>query len=64
MTRHPFHLYANETNSGSEDKRPNPMTKDALIALITQEIPRFGGAMSQEPWIKIKNMRKTFEEYI
>lgn len=57
MTRHPFHLYANETNSGSEDKRPNPMTKDALIALITQEIPRFGGAMSQKPWIKIKNMR-------
>ena len=34
---------SSEAISGIEDKRPNIMTKDARIALITQEIPRVWG---------------------
>ena len=31
------------------------MTKDAPIALIIQEIPKFWGAVSQELWVKTKD---------
>ena len=31
ITRHPFHLYGSEGISGTEDRRPDIITKDALI---------------------------------
>ena len=45
----PFHLYGSEVISESKDKRPNVMTKDAPIALLTLEIPRVWGTVGQEP---------------
>ena len=54
ITRHPFHLYGSDAFSGAEDKRPDIITKDALIALIGQDIPGVLGAVSQEPWKKTK----------
>lgn len=53
-----FHLYGSELTAGNEFKRPNIATKDALIALITKEIPKDLGALSQEPWIKSKYTEK------
>lgn len=41
--RHQFHLYVSEGISGTGDKRPNIITENAPIALITQEIPRVLG---------------------
>lgn len=38
----------------AEDKRPNIMTKKAPTVLITQEIPRDLGVVSQEPWRETK----------
>lgn len=38
----------------TEDKKPNIITKNAPIALITQEIPRVLGAMSQKAQMKTK----------
>ena len=55
ITRHPFHLYDSKAISGTEDKRPNIITKDAPIALIAQEIPRVWGAVSQELTHRIKS---------
>ena len=54
ITRCPFHFYGSEVISGTEGKRPNIITKDALITLITQEIPRIWGPVSQEEWTKTK----------
>ena len=36
----PFHLSGSEVSSGTEDKRPNIITKDAHTALISQDILR------------------------
>lgn len=58
--RYSFHLYGSELTSGNEYKRPSITTKDVLIALITKEIPRDLGALSQEPWIKSKYI---YEKY-
>lgn len=44
--RHSFYLYGSEGVSASEDKRLNIISKDALIALISQEISRILGAVS------------------
>lgn len=41
-----------EAISGSKDKRPNVLTKDAPFAVNTQEIPRIWGPMTQELWIE------------
>lgn len=49
----PSPLYGSEAPSGTEDKRPNIILKDAPIALITQGIPVWG-AVSQELWMKTK----------
>ena len=43
-----IHFIFRKTISGTEDKRPNLMTKDVSIALITQEIPRILGALFQK----------------
>lgn len=43
-----FLFMALEQFSGTKDKRPNIMTKNAPIALITQENPRAWGAVSHE----------------
>lgn len=45
--------------SGTEDKRPNIIIKDATL-LIVQEIPKVWGGISQELWMKTS----TFEKYI
>lgn len=45
--------------SGTEDKRPNIIIKDATL-LIVQEIPKVWGGVSQELWMKTS----TFEKYI
>lgn len=58
--RYSFHLYGSELTSGNEYKRPSITTKDVLIALITKEVPRDLGALSQEPWIKSKYI---YEKY-
>ena len=47
-------LYGSEVISGTENKRPSVMTKDAPLALIAQKIPRVLGAMSQELWTRAK----------
>ena len=57
ITRYPFHLYDPETFSGTESKRPN-ITKDAPIALISQEIPRVCIFVIQEVWVKTKYIYK------
>lgn len=54
MTRHPLPLYVSEAILRTEDNRPNVITKDAPIALITQEIPRVLEAVSPEQQIKSK----------
>ena len=46
ITRHLFHLYGSEGVSGTEDKRPNIITKNVPSVLIPQEIPRVWGAVS------------------
>lgn len=48
ITRHPFHLYGSEVIPETEDKRPNIITKDAHTALISQDILRVFGAVSQD----------------
>lgn len=45
---------------GTEEKRPNIMTKDVLFVLTVQEIPRVWGARSQELWTKTKYIRNIF----
>lgn len=35
MTMYPFHLYGSEEISGTEDKKPNIMTKDDPGAVVT-----------------------------
>lgn len=40
--------------------RPNVIIKDALTALITQEIPRVLEAVRQETWTKTIHMRNIF----
>ena len=47
-----------ESVSETEGKRPNTMIKDSSIALITQEIPKILGAVSQKPWRKTKYIYK------
>ena len=42
-------MYGWKAIAGTEAKRPNIVTKDAPIALITSEIPRVLGAVSQKP---------------
>ena len=49
ITGYPFHLHGSEAFSGTEDKRPNILTKDVPIPLTIQEIPRVLGAVSLEP---------------
>ena len=49
-----FTFIVSEVFSGTEDERPNIMTKDAFIAATAQEIPRLWGAVSQEPWTVAK----------
>ena len=44
----PFHLSGSEVSSGTEDKRPNIITKDAHTALISPDILRVFGAVSQD----------------
>lgn len=48
MTRRPFHLMALELLFRTEDKRPNTVTKDVSIALITPEIHKGLGTVSRE----------------
>lgn len=40
--------------SGTEDKKPNIMTKDGPVSFIIKEIPRVLETVSQELWIKTK----------
>ena len=47
ITGHPFYLYGSKAVLGTEDKRPNMITKDAPIALITQEIPKVWQPMDE-----------------
>ena len=42
MTRYPFHLYVSEAVSGTEDKKPNIIAKDAPVACIVRNSKRFG----------------------
>ena len=53
-TRDPCHHQGSEVISATEDDRPNVLTKDAPIALITQEIPRVLRAASQKLWTETK----------
>lgn len=46
--------------SGTEDKRPNIITRNVLIILTVQEIPRVLHAMSQKPEMKTEHMRTVF----
>ena len=36
--------------SGTEDKRPSVIAKDAPIVFVAEDISKVWGAMSQEPW--------------
>lgn len=49
ITIDPFHFYDFDVILGTEDKGQNIITKDALIALMAQEIPGVLRAVSQEP---------------
>lgn len=40
--------------AGTENKRPSIITRDAPVGLITQEIPKVLGAVSQKLWAKAK----------
>lgn len=40
--------------SGTEDKRPNIISKDAPVALIAQEIPRVWGSCEPGAMMKTK----------
>ena len=51
ITGHPFYLYGSEAISGTEDKRPNIMTKDVPFVLIAEEIQSVWGLVNQEQWI-------------
>ena len=51
-----FYLWSDFRISKTQDKRPNFVTKDGPNALIFQEILRVLGAMSQELWMKTKNI--------
>ena len=42
VTRYPFHLYISEAVSGTEDKKPNIIAKDAPVACIVRNSKRFG----------------------
>ena len=60
IIRHLFHLYGSEVISVTEDKRINIITKDALIVLIAQEIPRVLGTVSRESWTDQTYMRNIY----
>lgn len=51
----PVPLYGSELCTGTEGKRPKIITKNALLALISQEIPGVWGAGSQEPRMNTKH---------
>lgn len=53
MNKTPFHLGGSEVILGTENKQTD-WTKDAPIALITQEIPGVWGAVSQGSWMETK----------
>ena len=55
-----FYLYGSEAFSGTEDKRPNRITKYTPIALIAQKIPRIWGAVSQEHGQRQKYIKNIF----
>ena len=44
----PFHLSGSEVISGTEDKRPNIITKDVPIPLIAQEMSRVWGTVDED----------------
>ena len=52
--RHLFQLYGSEVSSGTEDKRPNIITKNVPIAPIVPKIPGILEVLSQELWMKHK----------
>lgn len=60
IIRYLFHLYGSEAFSGTEDKRPNMITKYTPIALIAQESPRIWGAVSQEHGQRQNILKKTY----
>ena len=47
ITRYPLHRYGSEAISETEDEKLNITTKDALMILIAQKIPRVWGALFQ-----------------
>lgn len=49
-----IYFHGSDVILGSEDKRPNTITKDGPIALNAQGIPRILRAVIQEPWKKTK----------
>lgn len=50
----PFTINGFQRILGTEDKRPNIITKDAPIVLITQEITRVWGSCEPKTWKKTK----------
>lgn len=52
---HTVHIYGFEAFLITEGKRPNIITKDVL-SLVTEEIPRVLGAVSEESWMRTKCM--------
>ena len=48
ITVYPLYLLDSEVISGTEEKRPNNVRKDAPVALIPQEILRALGPVSQK----------------
>ena len=59
-TRRPFSLYGSEMILGTQNRRPNIITKDAPITLITREIPKVWWAVSQALWMKTKYIWKVY----